>query len=296
MLGKTGGAVISQRINIVQVDPYGEIFDELIGLIADSVQKAGIAVGGTRHRVLADWVNLFVGATALLAPQEISRLRNLPNGYLVFQLEPLDTDHAINQSNRPAYFEFLRDAKQVWDYSPSNVDFLVRLGLDNVRYIPVGYSPCLERIMNSGSRDIDILFYGSKTLRRAHILDALRERGFETVNLFDKYGETRDSYIARAKIQLNMHQFQTNHLEQLRISYLLNNRCFVVSETSDVNPYGDGMVFCDYDQLVERCAYYLKPKMEVERRRIAQLGYENLKLMPMASSIMKALSEITSSV
>jgi hypothetical protein len=214
----------------------------------------------------------------------------------VFQLEPLDTDHAINQSNRPAYFEFLRDAKQVWDYSPSNVDFLVRLGLDNVRYIPVGYSPCLERIMNSGSRDIDILFYGSKTLRRAHILDALRERGFETVNLFDKYGETRDSYIARAKIQLNMHQFQTNHLEQLRISYLLNNRCFVVSETSDVNPYGDGMVFCDYDQLVERCAYYLKPKMEVERRRIAQLGYENLKLMPMASSIMKALSEITSSV
>ena len=243
MLSKSRGGIIPQRINIVQVDPYGAIFEELIGLIADCLQSGGIAVGGTRHRVLAEWVNLFVGATSSLSNQEFSSIRNLPHGYLVFQLEPLDAEHAIHQSNRPAYFEFLRGAKEIWDYSPSNVDFLVQLGLTNVRYIPIGYSPRLERITNSAVTDIDILFYGSKTARRAHILDALRQRGFETVNLFDKYGETRDSYIARAKIQLNMHQFQTNHLEQLRISYLLNNRCFVISETSDVNPYGDGMVF-----------------------------------------------------
>src|SRR5205823_4708626 len=123
-------------------------------LIAESLQKAGITVGGTRQTVLADWVNLFVGATASLPPEEFSKLRDLPNGYLVFQLEPLDIDPAIRPSNGSAYFGFLRSAKQVWDYSPRNVDFLVRLGFSNVRYIPVGYLPCLERITNSGVRDI----------------------------------------------------------------------------------------------------------------------------------------------
>jgi len=296
MVNESRVGLIPRRINIVHVvvDAHGAIFQELIELIAECLHKCGIQVGGTTNKVLAEWLTLFIGSTMFLPQENLSSVRNLPHGYIVFQMEALDIEQGF-LSSRPAYLEFLRGAKQVWDYSHRNVECLVRLGLNNVRYIPIGHSPNLERIPNSAVTDIDVLFYGSITPRRRHILDELRQRGFETVNLFGKYGKDRDSVVARAKIQLYIHQFQTTHLAHVRLSYLLNNRCFAISETSDENPYGDGVVFCNYEQLVEQCAYYLKPKMEVERRRIAQLGYEQLKLIPMAGSIMKALSEITSS-
>src|SRR5262249_18781845 len=162
----------------------------------------------------------------------------------------------------------------VWDYSPQNVRYLAELGDDNVHYIPVGYSPRLERIKDAAAQDIDILFFGAISERRRLILDQLHKAGFRTAALFGQYGEGRDAQIARGKIQLNVHQFATSHLEQLRLAYLLNNRRFVVSETASDNPYGDGVVFCHYDEIVARCAEYLRPGMDAERARVAQLGHD----------------------
>ena len=212
-------------------------------------------------------------------------------GYIVFQLEVLNSEQG-HASNYPAYIELLRGAEQIWDYSPQNVQYLAQLGLTKVRYIPLGYSRRLDRISDVGKHDIDVLFYGSASPRRSQIMEALSNRGFRTKSLFGKYGPERDAYIARAKLVLNIHCFETTQLEQVRLSYLLNNKRFVVSETSDSNPYGDGVVFCDYQDIVARCAYYLGPGMDAERRRIAELGYQSLQKIPMAVSVVNALLEL----
>jgi hypothetical protein len=67
----------------------------------------------------------------------------------------------------------------------------------------------------------------------------------------------------------------------------------VISEVSDQNPYGDGIVFCSYENIVPICEHYLAPRMEAERKRVAALGCESLKRVPMAVSIMGAVAELT---
>jgi len=282
-------------VNIVLAvrDEHGPIFRELIELISECLLGCGIAVSCTTNKVLDDRLNLFLGAVMFLPPEMFARIRAHPRGYVVFQLEALDGEHGFS-SHWPAYVEFLRHAGQVWDYSRRNERYLAQHGLGNVRYIPLGYSPRLDRMPIGAAADIDVLFYGSVTPRRRQILDELQRRGCKTVQLFSKYGAERDAHIARAKIQLNVHQFETSHLEQLRLSYLLNNRRFVVSETPDENPYGDGVVFCDYKDIVDRCVDYLRPEMDAERMRVAESGHDHLKRIPMASAIGKAIAELTS--
>lgn len=282
-----------KTVNIVHavINEHGSMFDELIELVVDCLTGAGIQANRTTNHVVPDQLNIIIGSTVFFPPDSLARIQQLPKGYIVFQLEALDSEHG-HASASPAYIELLRGAEQTWDYSPQNAQYLAALGLANVRYIPLGYSHRLDRIKDADEQDIDILFYGSASPRRSQIIAELSAGGARVVSLFGKYGPDRDAYIARAKLALNIHCFETAHLEQVRLSYLLNNKRFVVSETPDSDPYGDGVVFCRYHDLVATCAHYLKPKMASERMRIAELGYKNLQQIPMAHSIVEALAEL----
>src|SRR5262249_8533318 len=154
--------------------------------------------------------------------------------------EALDDSTGFAPQN-PAYLDFLVRAPRIWDYSPTNLPFLAWLGCQDVRHIPMGYAPRLERIAPATQRDIDVLVYGRLNPRRKQVLEGLHARGLRVKGQAGCFGAVRDREIARAKIMLNVHQFDTHHLEEIRIAYLLNNRCFVVSETSDRNPYGGGL-------------------------------------------------------
>ncbi len=195
----------------------------------------------------------------------------------------------------PDYLEFLRAAPRVWDYSSTNVAFLSAKGCGNARYMPLGFSPRLERIVHTPVKDLDIIFYGTANKRRGLVLESLSSRCQLRVG-FGAYGNDRDQVIARSKIVLNLHQFETAQLEQVRISYLLNNRCFVVSEISENNPYSDGLVFRNYDQIAECCLEYLQPEMEAERTRIAEIGYEKLREIPMVENIRAELELLEKTV
>jgi spore maturation protein CgeB len=64
--------------------------------------------------------------------------------------------------------------------------------------------------------------------------------------------------------------------EVVRVSYLLANGRFVVSErggdAAEDDEFAAGVVFADYGELVDACVAYLgRPD---ERRRIAQAGFE----------------------
>ncbi|HEY2786789.1 MAG TPA: hypothetical protein VGJ05_17645, partial [Fimbriiglobus sp.] len=127
--------------------------------------------------------------------------------------------------------------------------------------------------------------------RRVRVLNELSRRGHAVRTLFGSYGPSRDRFIARAKIVLNVHQFATAPLEQVRISYLLNNRGFVISERSDDTPYADGVAFCDYAELVDCCESYLRPGMTAERERVASAGFATLRNVPSISCVRSALAD-----
>jgi len=278
-------------VNIVHIatNEHAAIFADLIDLLADGLKSLGVAVRVSKNTAALNQLNIYLGHTAFLDPGEYEIfLRRTPN-CVVFQAEALDP-HTGHVDAHSAYIGFLRRAPHVWDYSPANLQVLAALGCPGAHFIPLGYSPQLDRIQPAPVKDIGVLFYGAINPRRQEIISQLAAPGIDIRAAHPAYGQTRDRLIARSKILLNIHQFDTSHLEQVRISYLLNNRCFVISESADINPYGDGVVFADRKQLAQTCLSYLTPTSAPARDHIATRGLAALQSLPFLPSLANALA------
>ncbi|HEY4446277.1 MAG TPA: methyltransferase domain-containing protein [Steroidobacteraceae bacterium] len=171
------------------------------------------------------------------------------------------------------YLNLLR-THRVWDYSEQNVLRLRELGVGDAHYVPVGFVPQLVRIAPA-LEDIDVLFYGSLNPRRQHVLDELAQRGLKVVHLFGKYGAERDHAIARAKVVLSIHFYESKIFEVVRVSYLLSNFKAVVAECgpdTEVEPDLRGAVRgVPYAELADACVALVGDGME--RRALGERGY-----------------------
>jgi hypothetical protein len=176
---------------------------------------------------------------------------------------------------RPELLELFR-RYTLWDYSRRNVAALAALEVPVARLVPIGYVPELTRIEPARDPDLDVLFFGSMNPRRIAIIERLRAAGLRAEAVFGVYGKARDDLIARAKIVLNVHFYEAKVLEMVRISYLLANRCCVLSEASS-DPEEDealapGVAFAAYDDLVPRAQELVADA--ALRAGIAQRGFE----------------------
>ena len=210
----------------------------------------------------------------------------LPDNSIIYNFEQIYGDSPWLKAG---YIDYLFQYP-IWDYSLTNIAQLKQWGIENVQYVPVGYVPQMRRIKSVKNKNIDVLFYGSINDRRQKIIDSLEREGIKVEVLFGVYGEERDDYIARSKIVLNMHFYDAQVFEIVRVSYLLANEVFVISEKGG-NPqeeeyFADGLVFSDYDNLLDCCLTYLE--REKERKNIAQKGFDLMKNRP-ASEYLKAI-------
>ncbi len=92
--------------------------------------------------------------------------------------------------------------------------------------------------------------------RRALVLEQLKSRNVRVENAFGVYGEDRDALIARARLVLNVHFYESKIFEIVRVSYLLANGACVVSENgSDLfeKQFSSAVAFAPYDQLADTC-------------------------------------------
>jgi hypothetical protein len=179
----------------------------------------------------------------------------------------------------------------VWDYSPENVKFwLFNHGMPS-KHVPIGYVPELTRIASASVQDIDVLFYGHPNERRDKIIAELCMRHLNVAALSDVFGTERDIFIGQAKVVLNMHYYTPGIFEIARVSYLLANRKYVVSEWSADVPYGlkDAVDFTDYPELAEYCA--LRCEDTYHREAQAENGFELFKLFDERDILRKALAE-----
>ncbi|MCG8604179.1 hypothetical protein MJD09_04155 [bacterium] len=178
----------------------------------------------------------------------------LPKGYryIIYQLEELTEQ---NEWCRSIINTLKSDSCVVWDFSQENIDLLARKGIKAVLK-PIGFHPKMHILRNRKHKDVDILFYGSKNERRLKILRELNKK-FRLKVLFGVYGEERNQWISRSKIILSIYFYKSKLFDDVRISFLVNNKAFSIIEDSPHRKYADFLTYVRYDRLVEQCAFHL---------------------------------------
>jgi len=206
---------------------------------------------------------------------------------IVYQLEQLPGQHQDWLMLDQRKITIMKAAQAVWDFSPENIALLGTNGIDGVKHVPFGFHEEMKTINDDAVEDIDVFFYGVITARRKKIIDELA-RHCRVKTSFGVYGKRRDHFIARSKIVLNLRSGRTSVMEQPRVSYLLNNRRFVVTEDAADNPYGDAVVAVPYEEIVDCCLHYLADNDG--RKRMAERGYAFLADRPMTETLRIVLS------
>lgn len=235
--------------------------------VAESLLHAFDALG--KVALLVDKPEEAVGRQIWLGA---NMLPEMPADAIIFNLE-----QAGGWWMREEYLKLLR-THEVWDYSPKNVARLKELGVE-AKLMKIGYTPVMEKI-EPAEEDIDVLFVGSiDGTKRPPLLDAIGKTGLNCKFVQGVYGEERDKLYARSKIVLNTHAYDDANFETVRVSYLLANQRFVLSEyADDDSDFSGAVAFGDAEELPKLCKEYVRASKE--RKKIARRGYERIKAMP----------------
>lgn len=234
------------------------------------------------------------GEVPIAKPAIVLGAHLLPAGSVLHEGSRIYNLEVIGAHTSRDYLDLMRsEATKVWDYSKQNIQKLKGHGIE-AKYCPIGYHECLTKIKQNPVKDIDVLFYGSMNERRSGIIDNLHAAGVKVHHAFDCYGKERDDLIARSKIVLNMHYYEDAPFEIVRCSYLMANKVFVISESSENNyldqfEYMDGIRFASYDRLVQVCLDMLSDTSSGCRDMTAQYGYDRFTKTSMEANLKAVL-------
>jgi predicted O-methyltransferase YrrM len=285
---------IYEKYNLVSVIlPEREVtksfYNDNIKLLSYAFDDLGIEYSYSFNELRKEHNNI------LFQSQSTTEFSNyiLDYTYIPFQMEQLPF-YPFHLPESSGYMRLLRGATRIWDFSQFNIQFLNSIGINNVLHLPFAYHQKMEVIDFNKEKTTDILFYGELNQKRVNILNKLTELGYKATALTGVFGEERNRYIEKAKIILNISRFHTTLLEEHRLSFLLNNGCFIISEqieNMENNPFGDGLVFSDYYKIIETCEYYLKPENENLRKKIAEKGYKYFSKSKFTDNLRKVTSD-----
>ncbi len=164
---------------------------------------------------------------------------SVPSGVIIYNLE------SIPDQADPSKWE----GHEIWDGFESNLP-KYPAGM-NVRHVPVGYHPSMQRFERASTLDIDVAFCGALNERRSRVLEGLRAHGLRVEYVGphpQNYGGARDALLARAKLALNMLFHDDAPFPATRCAHLVANRVPVLSEWScEAWPW---LTQADYGRLV----------------------------------------------
>jgi len=264
---------------------WSHVFDEVTLSLQSAFRQLGMEVPIVTNPQQISGTAIILGAN-LAAKHNIP----IPRDAIIFNLEQVHPDSQWFSPGMP-YIDMLK-RHPVWDFSKKNIDALKGFGIEETVHCPIGYAPELTGIRRT-KEDIDVMFVGGGHPRRQKLFEEITAGGMQFQQVYKLFGKERDDYLARGKIHINVHKEPARLFEIARVSYLLANRCFVISETgADTEmekQFDGGLVFCEYDQMVEKCLHYLvHPK---ERKTIAEAGFELFKKMSQKEFLAAALEE-----
>lgn len=280
-------------INICQVmiNRHGGIFDDTIDALMFAFRDLGYRTEHSINTLKEGAVNIVLGSIAFAADENgyLDFLQDRP--HIIYQQEQLASDRGYLAS-KSGFRKLLDRAALIMEYSPAGLKVLHSLGMDDKTvYVPPLYHPILESYRPVPQPGNDVILYGSWTARRQDIMNRLVAEGVKALYLQGVYGEELKRAISDSKIVLNIHaNADINNLETVRLSHVLANRGFVVSETSDHNPYQGGVVFCDYGEICDTVRYYLTAGDKM-RADVADRGYAIFRQTDLVRCLERMLSE-----
>jgi SAM-dependent methyltransferase len=261
---------------IVIIRPQGyqhsDGFREVATMLRYGIESLGYNIVITENEFSTDNINIILGIHLITA----DLLDKIPLSSIIYNLEQFDSKSMLNATVLPLFKRFI-----VWDYSKRNIENFKKMGCNNLFYhVPIGYVPELTCIVPVSPQDIDVLFYGSMNARREKIVEELKKRGLTVITLFGVYGKERDAVIARAKVIINIHFYDSSIFEIVRISYLLANRKAVVAECNEDTEIADDLktavALAPYDKLVETCVELVNN--DEKRQLLEKNGFESFSL------------------
>lgn len=232
------------HFNVCNISP---IFNDIAETIRYGLAELGCNVS-CGPRIIISARNILLGS------HQIADWTIIPDNSIIYNLEQLGSTSLYLTDS---YLDKLKKYT-VWDYSARNIEWLESNGINrDARLLPIGYAPTLERVRKQAEPDIDVLFYGWMNERRNHVVTQLRSLGLHVVALSNSFGAELDAYIARSKIIVNIHFYETKIFECVRVSYLLINGKVVVSEIDDDTEIDPDMrravIGTNYESLAATC-------------------------------------------
>ena len=199
-------------------------------------------------------------------------IEDIPENTIIFNTEQIES---ITENWKKKILNLARKNIIFWDYSQYNLDYLSKTINIKGKLFQIGYQKELNRINHNIDKNIDVLFYGSINTRREHIINKLKDRKINVKTLFGVYGKERDDLIAKSKLTLNMHMYDSKIFEIVRVFYLLSNSIPVLTEVgSDTkfnNDFLDLICKSTYENIEKNIIYLL----ENDKKRI-ELGENGL--------------------
>lgn len=277
-----------ESFQVVLIQPpdyiHSQALTEIVDTLVYGLKGLGYPVSREKNRLVPGARAILIGAH-LLPPGQMDRL---PLDTIIYNLEQVGASPVWT----PAYINLLTRL-EVWDYSRRNIEGLTNMGVSGIKHVPVGYVAELTRIAPAREEDIDVLFYGCLNDRRSKVLQELGDVGLNVKAVFGVYGPSRDALIARAKVVLNLHYYDTSIFEIVRVSYLLSNSKAVVAEchsgTEMDADLQDAVKCVPYQELAPAC--WELARDEGERRRLAARGFKLMAARAESSILRTVLGE-----
>jgi hypothetical protein len=153
---------------------------------------------------------------------------------LDFQTEHPNTKYIIYQSENvdSCFFNknYIQLMKQntVYQYSPMIAKYcLNKYGIECGSYFSFDYPYMYDK----RKKDIDLLFFGTLTKKRVHILNEI-QRKFNIIIVSNVFGKDMENMLLRTKYVINISEYDNNALETHRINKALSCGCKVISNPS----------------------------------------------------------------
>lgn len=145
-------------------------------------------------------------------------------------------------------------------------------------FLRIGYHPSFENKYKT-SNEFDVLFFGSITPRREHVIDQINRSGINLLVLDDHFGDKRDNFIARSKIVLNIHCDENDYWESFRNEALVISKNKLLISESSIYAYPleseVHYVARPLDEIIYAIKFYLS--REDYMNSVAFSGYNYLK-------------------
>lgn len=281
------------KFNLVSIEPSGfqhaGAWYELAELIMHGFLRAGFDCSTSINRFAPNRLNIVFGVMHVTPDME----RLLPNNTLLFNTEQLVS--LSKDFNHQSYMNIRFLAQKGYgfiDYSAANISVLESWGATEVILMPLGFVPELHRLRNIKPMH-DLLFYGGRNRRRIELLKKIKDTGVSLHYLHGVYGQERDHFIERSKVVLNLHLYDSEIFELVRVNYLMHNKVCVlteINETTIIDEQLKELFVCSPRERLASSALDMLEQPDVITRK-ASLAYDWLRSRPQELIIKSIFSQ-----